>query len=64
MIVVSLADDLASLHDNAAVAVMERRLGGLLEAEIEVLVCLHFGDGWMFLAGFGMFVELLSEYLE
>lgn len=40
-IVEALADDLASLDDNAAMAVMEGGLGSLLEAKIQVLVSLH-----------------------
>ena len=42
IVVEALADDLASLDDDATVAEVERREGGLLEAEIEVVVGLHF----------------------
>ena len=36
VVVVALAQDLAAAHDDAAVAVVQRGLGGLLEAEGEV----------------------------
>ena len=44
VVVVALADDLASTHDDAAVAVVERRFRGLLEAQRQIIVRLHF-DG-------------------
>lgn len=40
-IVEALADDLASLDDNAAMAVVEGGLGSLVKAKIQVLVSLH-----------------------
>ena len=42
VVVVALADDLATAHDDTAVAVVQRRLGGLLEAKREVVVRLPF----------------------
>ena len=44
VVVVALADDFASTHDDAAVAVVERRFRGLLEAQRQIIVRLHF-DG-------------------
>ena len=42
VVVVALADDLTAAHNDAAVTVVQRRLGGLLEAKREVVVRLHF----------------------
>lgn len=42
VIIEALADDLAALDDNAAVAEVEGRERGLLETEIEIVVRLHF----------------------
>lgn len=56
VVIETVADDFAALDNDAAVAVKERRLGGLLEAEIQIVVVLHFEDArWDFrLAEFGM----------
>ena len=43
VVVEALPDNLAALDNDAAVAMMQRRLRGLLEAEIHVLVDLHCG---------------------
>lgn len=49
MVVEALAHDFAALDNDAAVAVEERRLGRLLEAEIQVVVVLHLDDArWEF----------------
>lgn len=42
VVIVALADDLATTHNDTAMAVVERRLGGLIEAERQVVVGLHF----------------------
>jgi len=42
IVIVALSDDLAAANDNAAMAVVERRLSGLLEAEGQIVVGLHF----------------------
>lgn len=44
IVIVALADNLAATHDNTPVAVVERRFRGLLEAQRQVIVRLHF-DG-------------------
>lgn len=41
IIVVTLANDLAAANDDTAMAVVEGRFGGLLEAKREVIVRLH-----------------------
>lgn len=43
VVVEALADDFAAAHDDAAVAKMHGREGGLLEAKIEVAIRLHVG---------------------
>lgn len=72
VVVVSLTNDLAAAHDDTAMAVVEGRFGGLLEAKSEVIVRLHFVnrggvsgeraiDGWeVRFAG----VEYRSETVE
>jgi hypothetical protein len=40
-----MTDDLSAAHDDRTVAVVEGRFGGLLEAEVEVIVGLHGVDG-------------------
>ena len=42
VVIVALADDLPAVHDDTAMLVVQRRLGGLLEAERQVSVSLHF----------------------
>lgn len=42
IIVESLADDLAALDDDGAMTEAQRGLGGLVEAEVEVQISLHF----------------------
>jgi hypothetical protein len=44
VVVVASTDDLTSTHDDTAVAVVERRFRGLLEAQRQIIVRLHF-DG-------------------
>ena len=44
IVIVALADDLATTHNDAAVAVVEWRFRGLLEAQRQIIVRLHF-DG-------------------
>lgn len=44
VVVEALADDLAALDDNGPMAVVERRQTGLLDAEIEVRIGLHYCD--------------------
>jgi len=41
VVVVALSDDFAATHDDAAMAVMQWGLVGLLEAKSEVLIGLH-----------------------
>lgn len=41
VVVVALPDDFPTADDNAAMAVVQRRLGGLLKAERQVVVGLH-----------------------
>lgn len=41
VVIVALTDNLAATNDDAAMAVVERGLGGLLKAKSEVLVRLH-----------------------
>lgn len=41
VVVVAVADDLAAANDDGAMAVVERRLGSLLEAERQIIVGLH-----------------------
>jgi len=55
VVVVALADDLATAHDDTAVAVVQRRLSGLLEAKREVVVRLHF------VVSFGVFGGIVGE---
>lgn len=48
IVIVSSTDDLATTNDDAAVTVVERGLGSLLEAESQVVVGLHFDvSGWV-----------------
>lgn len=49
VVVVALADDLTTAHDDTAVAVVQRRFCSLLEAKRQVIVRLHFAVG----GGFG-----------
>ena len=42
IVVESLANDLAATNDDTAVTVVQRRLGGLLEAESQIVIGLHF----------------------
>lgn len=53
IVVVALTDDLAAAHNDAAMAVVQGRLRGLLEAKREIIVRLHFdvsggfvGENW------------------
>lgn len=55
VVVVALADDLAAAHNDAAVAVVQRGLSSLLEAEREVVVRLQFA------VSFGLFVGSVGE---
>lgn len=41
VVVVALTNDLATAHDDTAVAIVQRRLGGLLEAKREIVIRLH-----------------------
>lgn len=41
VVVETLADDFTTANDNTAMTVVQRRLGGLLEAKVEVVVGLH-----------------------
>lgn len=52
VVIVALTDDLATTHDDTAVAVVERRFGGLLEAKREVVVRLHFVVSFKLLGDF------------
>ena len=42
VVVVALTDDFAAVDDDATVLVVKRGLGGLLEAERQIRVSLHF----------------------
>lgn len=42
VIIVALSDHLPTADDDTSMAVVERRLGGLLEAKREILIRLHF----------------------
>ena len=42
VVVVSFSDDLATADNDTAVTVVERRLGGLLEAKSQIVIGLHF----------------------
>lgn len=70
VVVVALTDDLATAHDDTAVAIVQRRLGGLLEAKREIIVCLHvavsFGlfGGFVGEGGLGVRVRLIDLWLE
>lgn len=44
VVIEAVSDDLAAAHNDRAMAVVERRLVGLLNAQVEVVVGLHF-DG-------------------
>ena len=44
MIIVALTDDFTTTDNDGSMPVAQRRLSGLLEAEVEVIVSLHF-DG-------------------
>lgn len=55
VVVVALSDDLATAHDDTAVAIVQRRFGGLLEAKREVVVRLHF------VVSFGLFGGFVGE---
>ena len=55
VVVVALTNDLATAHDDAAVTVVQRRLGGLLEAKREIIVRLHVA------VSFGLFGEFVGE---
>jgi len=44
MIIVALTNDFTATNYDGTMAVTQRRLGSLLEAEVEVIVSLHF-DG-------------------
>lgn len=48
VVVVAMPNDLAAAHNNGAMAIVERRLGGLLHAQVQVVVGLHFGY-WVWL---------------
>jgi hypothetical protein len=50
VVVVALADNLATAHNDTTVAIVQRRFGGLLEAKREVVVRLHVA------VSFGLFV--------
>lgn len=54
VVIVTVTNDFSTSNDDRAVAVMEWRLRGLLEAESEVVVRLHFGwlvFSWVVSAG-------------
>lgn len=55
VVVVTLTDDLATAHDDAAVAIVQRRLGALLEAKREVVVRLRVA------VSFRVFGEVVDE---
>jgi hypothetical protein len=42
VVIVALADDLPTVHDDTAMLIMQRGLGSLLEAERQISVSLHF----------------------
>ena len=42
VVIITLPDDLATAYDDSAMAVVQRRLRGLLEAKRQVVVGLHF----------------------
>ena len=42
VIVVALSNDLSTTNHNAPMTIVERRLGGLVEAESQILISLHF----------------------
>ena len=56
VVVVALADDLATAHDDTAVAIVQRRISGLLEAKREVVVRLHVAVSFL-----GCLVDLLVK---
>lgn len=41
VVIETLPDDFAATNDNAAMAVMQRRLGGLLQTQGQVIIGLH-----------------------
>lgn len=41
VVIVALTDDFTAAHDDGTMAIVERRLGGLLDAQVEVCVGLH-----------------------
>ena len=43
VVVVAMANDFAAIDDDTAVLVVQRRLGGLLQAEGKISISLHFG---------------------
>ena len=57
IVVVALTDDLATAHNDTAVAIVQRRLGGLLETKREVVVRLHF------VVSLGCLVDLLVKVI-
>lgn len=52
VVVVALTDDLATADDDTAVTVVQRRLGGLLEAKREIIVRLHVAVSFGLFGGF------------
>lgn len=42
IVVVTMSNDLATTHNDGAMAIVQRRLRGLLEAQRQVVVGLHF----------------------
>ena len=70
VVVVALTDDLATAHDDTAVTVVQRRLGGLLEAKREILILLHVAVSFGLFGGFvgegdlGVQVGLVDWWVE
>ena len=70
VVVVALTDDLATAHDDTAVTVVQRRLGGLLEAKREILILLHVAVSFGLFGGFvgegdlGVRVGLIDRWEE
>lgn len=52
VVVVALTDDLTTAHDDTAVTIVQRRLGGLLEAKREIVVRLHVAVSFGLFGGF------------
>lgn len=70
VVVVALTDDLTTAHDDTAVAIVQRRLSGLLEAKREIVVRLHVAVSFGLFGGFvgegdlGVQVGLVDWWVE